>query len=110
MWERTRLPAAVVRMGLILCALLLVLTGTALLELRVPGIPLAERDAVARTCISILESALLDAAIDDARRAEIVDEAAYAIAAYLAMKYPFEDSPRWRQPMDGLPPSRISVK
>ena len=84
--------------------------AAALLETRVPGISVTERDAVARTCISILEGALLDAAIDDAKREEIVDEAAYAVAAYLAMKYPFEDSPRWRQPMDGLPPSRVSVK
>lgn len=82
----------------------------ALLESRVPSIPIAERDVVARTCISLLEGALLDAAGDEAHRSEIVEEAAYAIAAYLAMKYPFEDSHRWRQPMEGLPPSRISVQ
>lgn len=84
--------------------------AAALLETRVPGIPITERDAVARTCISLLESALLDAAVHGATRDDIVDEAAYAIAAYLAMKYPFEDSPRWQQPMEGLPPSRVSVK
>lgn len=84
--------------------------AAALLDLRVPGIPDDERMVVARTCVALVEGAMLNAAAAPAAGEMLVDEAAYAIAAYLAMKYPFPDSHRWLHPMEGLPPSRVSVK
>lgn len=89
---------------------LLVERASGLLVLRVPGLPTDERDRAARTCIGLVVGALLETAGDAANGWDLVDEAAYAIAAYLAMKYPFESSHRWQQPMDGLPPSRPSIQ
>jgi len=89
---------------------LLIDRANALLQLRVPDLPTREREVVARLCIGLLEGALLEAAGDADLGPELVAEAAYAIAAYLAMKYPFADSHRWLDPMQGLPPSRPSVR
>ncbi len=89
---------------------LLVERASGLLVLRVPGLPTDERGRVARTCIGLLVGALLETAGEESEGWDLVDEAAYAIAAYLAMKYPFETSHRWLEPMEGLPPSRPSVQ
>ena len=75
-----------------------------------PGIPDREREIVATLCIGLFEAALLEASNDPSASRDLIDEAADAIAAYLAMKYPFETSHRWLQPMGELPPSRPSVQ
>jgi len=89
---------------------LLIDRANALLALRVPGIPDRERQIVATLCIGLFEGALLEASSDPGSSGDLIDEAAYAIAAYLAMKYPFETSHRWLDPMEELPPSRPSVQ
>lgn len=89
---------------------LLIERANALLSLRVPDIPDRERHVVATLCIGLFEGALLEASNDPPSSGDLIDEAAYAIAAYLAMKYPFETSHRWLDPMEELPPSRPSVQ
>lgn len=89
---------------------MLIQRANALLALRVPGIPERERHIVATLCIGLFEGALLEASNDPDTSDDLIDEAAYAIAAYLAMKYPFETSHRWLDPMLELPPSRPSVQ
>lgn len=88
---------------------LLIQQAELLLTMRVPGIPDDERELVARTSVALLEGVLIETSDDASGRDALIEEAAYALAAYLAMKYPLETSVRWTNPMPGLGPSRPSI-
>lgn len=77
---------------------------------RVPGISGSEASLSASVCVSILEAALLELPMRSGEWPDWVDEAAYAVAAYLAIKYPLESSHRWRDPLPGLKPSATSTR
>ena len=78
-----------------------------LVELRVDGIPAAERDLVADTCVRLMTSMLT--AIRDApsvRRPAIQAELRYVLMAYLSGRYPDADSPVWTDRSRLIRPSR----
>jgi AcrR family transcriptional regulator len=74
--------------GHALCDAFLDLMAT-LIESRVPGIPVAERDRAANTVSRIIISMLADYVRADAKDADrCLDEVAYVLSAYLHCRYP----------------------
>jgi AcrR family transcriptional regulator len=85
--------------------------AAAVVELRVPGVPAAERDLVAATITSIVLGILSDfVSLDDEAGRIVLDELRYVLAAYLHCRYPGHLDPVWANPAEPIRPSRRPVR
>jgi AcrR family transcriptional regulator len=80
-------------------------------EARVPGIPVAERDLVAGTITRIVIGMLADYVRVDIESGNVLlSELRYVLASYLHCRYPGHLDPVWDDPDEPIRPSRRPVR
>jgi AcrR family transcriptional regulator len=82
--------------------------ATELVVDRVPGVPAAEAEVVARTAVGITLGMLNGYTVAGAARPLIRQELVYVLSAYLYARFPPSNDFTWTEPTRGVQPSRPS--